>query len=293
MYKFGHELPQFALFPMLDKPQAADALSGMYRRYLDTVARHGFSALMGGLDYRASPDWGGLLGYSAAGLAEMQLRSIDFLRTTAKPYRGQIADILITGVVGPRGDAYKLNRTITAAEAEDYHAVQMATLLEANVDFVSAMTFNTIAEAVGVARATKRAGLPLCVHFTLNSTSRLASGPSVREAIEAVDAEAGEARPDFYGINCSHPLEFEPAIEPGEWFRRVRSLRPNAAAMDKISLCKLGHLEEGDPAELGRQMGALAKRHPHLDVWGGCCGTWETHLDEIARNVKAVRAPAA
>ena len=293
MYKFGHELPQFALFPMLDKPQAADALSGMYRRYLDTVARHGFSALMGGLDYRASPDWGGLLGYSAAGLAEMQLRSIDFLRTTAKPYRGQIADILITGVVGPRGDAYKLNRTITAAEAEDYHAVQMATLLEANVDFVSAMTFNTIAEAVGVARATKRAGLPLCVHFTLDSTSRLASGPSVREAIEAVDAEAGEARPDFYGINCSHPLEFEPAIEPGEWFRRVRSLRPNAAAMDKISLCKLGHLEEGDPAELGRQMGALAKRHPHLDVWGGCCGTWETHLDEIARNVKAVRAPAA
>lgn len=108
-----------------------------------------------------------------------------------------------------------------------------------------------------------------------------------------MDAEAGEARPDFYGINCSHPLEFEPAIEPGEWFRRVRSLRPNAAAMDKISLCKLGHLEEGDPAELGRQMGALAKRHPHLDVWGGCCGTWETHLDEIARNVKAVRAPAA
>jgi methionine synthase I (cobalamin-dependent) len=63
--------------------------------------------------------------------------------------------------------------------------------------------------------------------------------------------------------------------------------------MDKISLCKLGHLEDGDPAELGRQMGALAKRHPHLDVWGGCCGTWETHLDEIARNVKAVRAPAA
>jgi S-methylmethionine-dependent homocysteine/selenocysteine methylase len=293
MYRFGHELPQFALFPMLDKPEAAAALSGMYRRYLDTVARHGFSALMGGLDYRASPDWGGLLGYSASGLAEMQLRSIDFLRTAAKPYAGQIAHVLITGLIGPRGDAYQLNRTITAAEAEDYHAAQIATLRQAGVDLVSAMTFNSVAEAVGVARAAKRAGLPLCVHFTLDSTSRLASGPSVREAIEAVDAEAGDARPDFYGINCSHPLEFEPAIEPGAWFRRVRSLRPNAAAMDKISLCKLGHLEDGDPAELGRQMGALAKRHPHLDVWGGCCGTWETHLDEIARNVKAVRAPAA
>jgi methionine synthase I (cobalamin-dependent) len=24
-------------------------------------------------------------------------------------------------------------------------------------------------------------------------------------------------------------------------------------------------------------------------MWGGCCGTWETHLDEIARNVRAAR----
>jgi S-methylmethionine-dependent homocysteine/selenocysteine methylase len=293
MYKFGHPLPQFALFAMLDKPAAVEALSGMYRRYLDTVARHGFSALMGGLDYRASPDWGRLLGYSPEGLAEMQLRSIEFLRTVAKPYRGQIEDILIAGIIGPRGDAYQLNRTITAAEAEEYHAVQMATLRQAGVDVVSALTFNNVAEAVGVARAAKAAGLPLCLYFTLNSTSRLASGPSVREAIEAVDEQAGEARPAFYGINCSHPLEFEPALEAGDWFRRVRSLRPNAVAMDKISLCKLGHLEDGDPAELGRQMGELARRYPHLDVWGGCCGTWETHLDEIARNVASVRRAAA
>jgi methionine synthase I (cobalamin-dependent) len=24
-------------------------------------------------------------------------------------------------------------------------------------------------------------------------------------------------------------------------------------------------------------------------MWGGCCGTWDTHLDEIARNVHAAR----
>lgn len=96
------------------------------------------------------------------------------------------------------------------------------------------------------------------------------------------------ARPDFHGINCSHPAEFEPALEPGDWIRRVRSLRPNASRMDKVSLCKLGHLESGDAVELGREMGDLARRYPHMDVWGGCCGTWETDLDEIARNVRAV-----
>ena len=80
-----------------------------------------------------------------------------------------------------------------------------------------------------------------------------------------------------------------PAIEPGPWFERVRCLRPNAAMMDKISLCTLGHLETGDPPKLGELMGDLAREHAHIDVWGGCCGTWDTHLDEIARNVHTAR----
>ena len=46
-----------------------------------------------------------------------------------------------------------------------------------------------------------------------------------------------------------------------------------------------GHLESGDPAHLGELMGGLARQYPHIDRWGGCCGTWETHLEEIARNV--------
>lgn len=66
-------------------------------------------------------------------------------------------------------------------------------------------------------------------------------------------------------------------------------LRPNASAMDKISLCRIGHLEEGDPEELGRLMGELARRYPHIDIWGGCCGTWEKHLRQIADQVVRMR----
>ncbi len=292
MYKYGFDLPQFAMFTLLDNPAAMDRVRDMYRRYLDTVARAGCAALMGGLDYRASPDWAGLLGYSREALAAVQLRCIDFLRDVAQPYRDQIADIRIVGTVGPRGDAYARNTTITAAEAEDYHSEQLATLAKGEVDLVGALTFNSVAEAIGIARAAAVVGLPLSVSFTLDETSRLASGVSLREAIEAVDAEAGDARPDFYGINCSHPLEFTPALEPGSWIERIRSLRPNAVALDKIALCQLGHLESGDPADLGRRMGELAARYPHIDIWGGCCGTWDDHLGEIAAGVKAAR-PAA
>ena len=293
MYKFGYELPHFAMFKLLDDPGAVAEMRGMFSRYFDTVAESGCAALVGGLDYRASPDWAALMGYSEQGLEEIQSRCIEFVRDVGRPYEGQINDIRYVGIIGPRGDAYSLNQTITAQEAEDYHSVQLGTLKKLSVDMAWAATFNNVPEAVGVSRAAASIGVPICVSFTLGNDHRLRSGPTLREAIETVDELAGELKPDCYGINCSHPLEFEPALEPGDWFLRVRNLRPNAAMMDKISLCELGHLEDGDPVELGQQMGDLARKYPHIDMWGGCCGTWETHLAEIARNVSSARKVAA
>ena len=55
-------------------------------------------------------------------------------------------------------------------------------------------------------------------------------------------------------------------------------------------LCKLGHLEEGDPIELGQQMGDLARRFPQLNVFGGCCGTDWQHLEQIVKNVLSVES---
>lgn len=289
MFRHGHELREFAMFELLDKPQAVADLKDMYRRYLDAAAEYGFAALIAGFDYRASPDWGEKLGYTPEALAEMQQRCIDFLRDVARPYSQDLPKTVICGCVGPRGDAYAQKQDITAEEAEDYHATQLDTLKSCEIDLVWAATFNNVPEAIGLSRAAARIGLPLNLSFTLDSSSRLGTGPTLRDAVEKVDAEAGDARPDFYGINCSHPLEFEPALEPGEWIKRIRALRPNAVKMEKVALCKLGHIEEGDPVELGRLMGDLARRYPHIDVWGGCCGTWDKHFGEIAREVKSAR----
>lgn len=281
MYKWGFDLPEFAMFPLLEKRDSAQAIRDMYRRYLDVVASHNHSALIGGFDYRASPDWGAKLGYSPAALADANLHSIQFLRDVAAEYKDEIPQALFSGYVGPRGDAYGLNRDITIEEAENYHSVQLETLKRAEVDLAWAVTFNNPAEAIGVVRAAKRIGLPVAVSFTLNSSHRLSSGVSLAEAISIVDA-ATDSYPTFYSLNCSHPYEFEPALDGGEWTRRLRSIRPNAAKMDKISLCKLGHLEEGDPKELGELMADVSRRYPHMDIWGGCCGTGHVHLEEIA-----------
>ena len=288
MYKHGFELEHFAMFPLLDNPKALAKMKDMFRSYLDVAAEHDFCALMGGLDYRASPDWGELLGYSSAGLADANLQAIEFLRDLAEEYSSDITETLIQGLIGPRGDAYERNETITENEAEDYHSVQLETLKKADVDLALAITFNNVPESVGVARAAAKAGVPLAISLTLDSNSKLNSGPSLAEAIITIDKET-DASPAFYLINCSHPLEFEPAIEPGDWVQRIRGVRPNASKMEKMALCQLGHLEEGDPEELGVLCGDLAKRHPHMDIWGGCCGTWDKHLHQIARNVGAAK----
>ena len=88
-----------------------------------------------------------------------------------------------------------------------------------------AATINNVSEAVGISRAAASARLPVNLSFTLDSTHKLKSGPSLKEAIEATDAQARAARPDSYGINCSHPAEFNPALENRAWVDRIRLLR--------------------------------------------------------------------
>ena len=290
MYRHGFDFPEFAMFTLLDQPAAMARVREMYESYLDTAARHGFAVLMGGLDYRASPGWAARVGCSSEQLREVQLRCIDFLRTMAKPYASQLPAVKITGLIGPRGDAYTADTTITADEAEDYHSEQIATLAIAEVDLVQALTFNNVPEAVGLSRAAARHGLSASVSFILDGPERLAAGPTLREAIETVDELTGDERPTFYGVNCVHPDEFAGALEDASWFRRVRCLRPNAVMADKVALCSLGHLEAGDPVALGATMGDLSRQYPHIDIWGGCCGTWESHLEEIARGVTAAHA---
>ena len=136
MYRHGHDLPEFAMYPLLERPAAVADLRAMYARVLDVAAENAFVPMISGLDYRGSPDWGKKLGYSRTALADALLQSIAFLREVARPYEGQVPDILVGGMMGPRGDAYSLNRTITAAEAEEYHSFQMEVLEQADVDFL-------------------------------------------------------------------------------------------------------------------------------------------------------------
>ena len=54
----------------------------------------------------------------------------------------------------------------------------------------------------------------------------------VEAPVEEVEA-ASAGYPAFYALNCSHPIEFEPALNPGRW--RERLLGACRAAKDGAS----------------------------------------------------------
>ncbi|WP_062578203.1 MULTISPECIES: homocysteine S-methyltransferase family protein [unclassified Rhizobium] len=273
---------------MLDDARGAACLEQYQRKLVEAAVAQGFGVINEGLHYRASRDWGTLIGYSREALEEINIRGIEFYRAIAREYHSAETPMIVGGAIGPRGDAYQTGVIIDAASVQDYHAEQILTLKKAGADMITAMTFSSVEEAIGISRAAASVDIPIAVSFFVKGGGLLSGGETLEQAIEAVDAATGAA-PAYYMINCTHPTEFEPALTAGSWVKRLGGFMPNAVAMETLELCKLGHLEDGDPEELGGQMAELARRFPHINVWGGCCGTDGRHIGRIAHRVGQIR----
>jgi len=191
--------------------------------------------------------------------------------------------MVISGCIGPRGDGYNPKAFMTETEAERYHAMQADTFRDADADMVTAITMTYAAEAIGIARAARAAGMPVAISFTVETDGRLPGGRTLRETIEEVDA-ATDRTPVYYMINCAHPTHFAGALAEGEpWVARIRGLRANASTKSHAELDEAKELDTGNPVELGRQYRDLRSRMPRLNVLGGCCGTDHRHVEETCR----------
>lgn len=287
-YVDGFELRHFCAFELINDRRGLACLTDYHRKLVEAAVENNFGVINEGLHYRASRDWGELMGFSRESLEEINIRGIEFYKDFAREYQSNDTPMIVGGVIGPRGDAYDVGRTPDAAEAEDYHAEQILAFKKAGADLVTAATFSSVEEATGLARAAKAADIPVVISFFVAKGGKLKGGETLEEAITSVDANT-ESAPAYYMINCTHPTEFEPGLNNRNWVQRLGGLMPNAVAMETLDLCKLGHLEDGNPKELGGQMAALARRFPHINVWGGCCGTDGRHIGQISQQVGEVR----
>jgi homocysteine S-methyltransferase len=276
----GLELPLFAAFPLLDDANGRATLRDYFGRYIATAREQGTGFLLDTPTWRANADWGAQLGYEAAAMDRVNRDAVAFARELREQAGGAPEPILISGVIGPRGDGYRADAQMTAMEAEAYHAPQ-ARSLAAGADLVAAITMTYADEAIGIARAAARAGVPVAISFTVETDGRLPSGQALGEAIEQVDAET-LAAPAHYMVNCAHPSHFAGVLaEGGAWRDRIAGLRANASVKSHAELDAASELDAGDPAELAEDYAALRSQLRNVSVLGGCCGTDERHVAAV------------
>jgi S-methylmethionine-dependent homocysteine/selenocysteine methylase len=279
IFNRGMDLPFFASILLLRTPEGGKALDDYIRPYLELARRLGTGFEFVTASWRASPDWATKFGLSQDELDALNRKSVE----RARALQAEYSDVpsVISGCIGPRGDGYDPGNIMTAAEAEDYHRHQIATLAGAGADLIAALTMTNIPEAVGVATAAKAVGIPVAISFTVETDARLPTGDTLRAAIEAVD-EATGTYPAYYMINCAHPTHFLSVLSAGEeWTKRIGGIRANASRCSHAELDAMTELDSGDPDELGRFYRAIRNDLPGIRVIGGCCGTDVRHVTAI------------
>lgn len=281
----GLDLPHFAAFHLLKDEPGRAALVRYYGRFIAVAKGAGAGFILESPTWRASPDWGDLLGYSKAELAGANRAAIALMGALREKHQQPDFPMLVSGCVGPRGDGYVASALMRAETAQAYHGEQITALAGAGADLITAMTMTNTAEAIGIARAATRHAKACVISFTVETDGRLPTGQSIADAIKEVDA-ATEAAPAFYMLNCAHPTHFEAALREGKgaaWTHRLRGVRANASCKSHAELNQSPEIDRGDPAALGAQYRALRQSLPHLKVLGGCCGTDHAHIAAIAK----------
>lgn len=289
IFQDGLDLPHFAAFDLLRRPEGREALRRYFRRYAELARTHGAGLVLESPTWRANADWGAKLGYTERELADANAAAIDLLREVRNEFIDELPAIVISGCVGPRGDGYVPEQRMTSGEARQYHGAQIRTFRSTAADLVTAITMNYVEEAIGIARAAGDAGIPVAISFTVETDGHLPTGESLEEAIERVD-DATLGLPAYYMINCAHPAHFAARLTPGaRWLERIGGLRVNASAKSHAELNESTTLDDGNPDELGRLHVPLLHTLPRVSVVGGCCGTDHRHVDEIAKAAVTVR----
>ena len=287
------DLPLFAAISLVDSDPGIAALRGYYQPYIELAIEHGAGIVLDTPTWRAGLGWGEQLGYSASKMRHLNQLSVEMLVELRDKYAAEKSPMVINGVVGPQGDGYNPAEMLDAAEAEIYHRHQVESFADSAADMITAVTMTYTNEAIGITRASAKAGMPVAVSFTVETDGRLPDGTALSEAILTVDKGTG-SYPVYYMINCAHPSHFSNVLKKGsaDWLDRIYGVRANASRKSHAELDESVELDDGDPDTFGQLYADLKTKLKNLSVVGGCCGTDHRHVGNICEALMARRARA-
>jgi homocysteine S-methyltransferase len=258
------------------------AIEAIYREYLDVGARHDLPLLLSTPTWRASRERIAEAGLSDQDVNEDNFRFLDDLR---KSYGAYAQKVVICGLMSCKGDAYDQNQALKTDAAHAFHTWQASKLASAGVDFLMAATLPALEEALGLAKAMAETGLPYVVSFVLRPEGTLLDNTPLKDAVTAID-DGVTPKPLAFISNCTHASNFRSALmhkvnASSQVRDRVKGLLANTAALTPEELDNADSLVEEDPAVFGRDLEAL-NRDLGTKILGGCCGTDERHIGDLA-----------
>jgi S-methylmethionine-dependent homocysteine/selenocysteine methylase len=269
-------------------PSTRAALERIHRGYIAIGRAHDLPMLLSASTWRANAE-----NIDAAGLGHRAVNAdnVRFLQELRAETGAYATRLMIAGLIGPRGNAYRAEEALTVEDARRFHARQSEELAAAKADVLFGITLPALTEALGMAGAMASTGCPYLLGFVVRPTGTLLDGTPLADALARIDDEV-EPRPVGYLINCTHPGFARAALEQSAqslpWMReRLLGLLGNTAALSPEELDGLESLVEEEPARFATAMMEL-RRDFGLRLLGGCCGTDDRHIRALAARLARV-----
>lgn len=214
--------------------------------------------------------------------------NVSFLRQIKEDHS---SNVYIGGLMGCNGDAYKATNVLSEDEAYEFHSWQSSLFAEAKVDFLYAGIMPALSEAIGVAIAMEKTGLPYIISFMIRNDGKLIDGTAIHSAISTID-NVTKRNPLCYMTNCVHPKIVVKALsqrcnQTTTVEKRFKGIQANASSLSPEELDNCCNLETSDANSLADDMFKLLNDYK-FKIFGGCCGTDETHIHEIAKRISKV-----
>lgn len=201
---------------------------------------------------------------------------------------GTNIDMFIGGLMGCKGDAYKATEILSIEDAKEFHKWQADIFKACGVDLLFAGIMPALSEAIGMAKAMESTGLPYIISFMIRDNGRLIDGTTINDAILNID-NATIQKPICYMTNCVHPTVLKKALKlefnnTNLVKQRFRGIQANTSPLSPEELDNCSDLKSSDSIGLACDMIDLYKCFSPK-IFGGCCGTDSTHIEEIARRL--------
>lgn len=197
-------------------------------------------------------------------------------------------NMFVGGLMGCKGDAYKATEILSTEQAQEFHSWQANLFKNSGVDFLYAGIMPALTETIGMANAMENTGLPYIISFMIRDDGKLIDGTTIHNAILNID-NATVREPICYMTNCVHPTVLSKALScsfnrTNLVKERFRGIQANTSLLSPEELDNCEDLKCSDAVNLACAMMELYQYFTPK-IFGGCCGTDNTHMEEIAKKV--------